>query len=371
MLLYAIFVLWVVLAPLALAAAVAAGFYTGRGTSFVQAWGYLTLYVTSEVVGTVVSAPFETGRVCFLTVCTCKWINCATVYALLRGAWPYSSAFKVPHARVATAWCSALAVLGHWVIGKRIFVRLPENGVRSDRPIIVVMRHVSTNDVVLSPYVFGWKLGFNLRMVMKKELLWDPFIEASGTRCDNYFIDRWNKSEMDLEVRGVSQLMEPPYVDCDGRCKGITIYPEGTRLTAAKRAAVLSSMEKANSPHLEHARLLKCTLPPRTKGLLSLMQAGPDADLLFMGHVGYDDAPDLLSVVRGDIFNSPLSIRIWRIPSEDVPKDEAGKIRVILDKWSELDQWCHEENQAMKQPHYLENMIALEAKSQMYMKAGF
>ena len=67
--------------------------------------------------------------------------------------------------------------------------------------------------------MFGWRLGFNLRMVMKKELLWDPFIEAAGTRCDNYFIDRWNKSEMELEVQGVSQLMAPPYQDADGRMK--------------------------------------------------------------------------------------------------------------------------------------------------------
>ena len=82
-------------------------------------------------------------------------------------------------------------------------------------------------------------------MVMKKELLWDPFIEACGTRCDNYFIDRWNKHDMEMEVQGVSALMKTPYMDADGRFKGITIYPEGTRLTPAKRASVLASMEKA------------------------------------------------------------------------------------------------------------------------------
>lgn len=194
-------------------------------------------------------------------------------------------------------------------------------------------------------------------------------IEAAGTRCDNYFIDRWNKSNMELEVQGVSQLMSPPYVDSDGRYKGITIYPEGTRLTAAKRATVLESMEKSKSPYLEHARSLRCTLPPRTKGLLSLMKCGSDADLLFMGHVGYDDAVDLLSVVRGAIFNTPLSIRIWRVPAEELAKlDEPGKIRLILDKWKELDDWCFEENQNMRQPNYLAQMIELEAESQLYLK---
>jgi 1-acyl-sn-glycerol-3-phosphate acyltransferase len=144
-----------------------------------------------------------------------------TLWAVARGHWPYSSHFKAAHTRLATAWCAGLARLGHWILGKRIFVRLPEGGVRGGVPIIVVMRHVSSNDVVLSPFVFGWRLGFNLRMVMKKELLWDPFIEAAGTRCDNFFIDRGNKSAMELEVQGVSQLMAPPYQDADGRYKVI------------------------------------------------------------------------------------------------------------------------------------------------------
>jgi hypothetical protein len=50
---------------------------------------------------------------------------------------------------------------------------------------------------------------------------------------------------MEMEVQGVSALMKTPYMDADGRFKGITIYPEGTRLTPAKRASVLASMEKA------------------------------------------------------------------------------------------------------------------------------
>lgn len=92
-------------------------------------------------------------------------------YAIATGSLPYSSRFKSFHTRVATKWCAFLAIIGHWIIGKRVFIRLPEIGIRNKVPIIVVMRHVSTNDVVLSPFVFGWMLGFNLRMVMKKELL--------------------------------------------------------------------------------------------------------------------------------------------------------------------------------------------------------
>jgi hypothetical protein len=94
-----------------------------------------------------------------------------------------------------------------------------------------------------------------------------------------------------------------------------------------------------SSPYLDHARALRCTLPPRTRGLLSLMAASGDADLVFMGHVGYDDATTLFEVMRGDIFNYPLSIRMWRVPAEEWnTKDEAGRIAVILEKWKELDE---------------------------------
>lgn len=215
--LYAGVAVWLVATPLLVAVAVVAGFATGRGTAFLQSWAYLTTYLVFEVVGTVVS---EWGRgVIRGADPLAQLATLVTLWALAQGKWPYSSEFKVGHTRLATAWCALLTRLGHWMLGKRIFVRLPEGGVRGTVPVIVVMRHVSTNDVVLSPYVFGWRLGFNLRMVMKKELLWDPFIEAAGTRCDNFFIDRWNKSDMELEVQGVSQLMAPPYQDADGRMK--------------------------------------------------------------------------------------------------------------------------------------------------------
>ncbi len=54
-LLYVGFAVWLLATPLLVAAAVVAGFATGRGTAFLQSWGYLTLYVAFEVVGTVVS----------------------------------------------------------------------------------------------------------------------------------------------------------------------------------------------------------------------------------------------------------------------------------------------------------------------------
>jgi hypothetical protein len=54
-LLYVLFAVWVLATPLLVAAAVVAGFATGRGTALLQSWAYLTLYLVFEVLGTVVS----------------------------------------------------------------------------------------------------------------------------------------------------------------------------------------------------------------------------------------------------------------------------------------------------------------------------
>ena len=344
-----IFLAWWLLSPISVSLAVVLGLVKGKGLLYVQSWGFLATYVTSEVVGTI-------------------YCNLVSLYAIATGSMPYSPRFKALHTRVATHWCSTVAAIGHWIIGKRVFIRLPETGIRTKAPVIVVMRHVSANDVLLSPWIMGYKLGFNLRMVMKRELLWDPFIEASGTRCDNYYIDRWNKENMELEVQGVSNLMRPPFQDADGRYKGITIYPEGTRLTPAKRAAVLASMERQGSSQLEYGRALKCTLPPRTKGLLALLKEGEGIDVLFMAHVGYEDAAEIPAILRGGIFNSPLSMRIWRVAAEDIPKDDQGKVDMVLQHWKVLDQWCFEEREAQTRPDYLEQMIQSEANSQLYLK---
>ena len=120
--------------------------------------------------------------------------------------------------------------------------------------MVFLFRHASTNDVILGPYILGHKLGFNLRMVMKSELLWDPFIEASGTRCDNYFINRSNKTNMDIEVQGVANLVKQPYEDDDGRMKAVCIYPEGTRMTEAKKKSILESMQRNSSPMYDYAK---------------------------------------------------------------------------------------------------------------------
>ena len=108
-----------------------------------------------------------------------------------------------------------------------------------------------------------------------------------------------------------------------------------------------------------------------TKGLLSLMkESGKDADILFMGHVGYDDAAEIPAILKGNVFNSPLSCRVWRLAAEEIPEDEEGKVKVFLEKWKEMDEWCYEERQLqLKDPvKFEQNLIELEATSQMYLK---
>lgn len=294
------------------------------------------------------------------------WVTGVTLYAMVTGSFPYDGRFKALHTRMATHWTAAMSWMGHWAIGKRMFIRLPEGGFRSGVPLVVAMRHVSTNDVVIGPHLFGWTLGYNLRMVMKKDLLWDPLIEAAGTRCDNFYINRFNHDNMDIEVEGVAQLLRGGPLDADGRVKGAVIYPEGTRHTPSKKKSVLESMERSNSPHLEFAKSLKATLPPRLKGLLALWNGCPQADLVLVGHVGYDEAMDMLAVIRGDVFNTPLSIRMWRLRADEMPKDEEGRVKAIFEKWKELDTWCHEEREAQRKnpTEYLKKMIEAENSSQ-------
>lgn len=297
----------------------------------VRAWTVIFAYVFMEVFGSII-----------------LWFF--TAYAMATGSMPYCPRFNRIHLRLATWWTYTSCVICHWIMGKAIYMELDEPLRKG--PLILAMRHASTADTPLAATLFGGVLNYNLRLVMKRELLWDPFVEACGTRCRNFFVNRENAVNMDVEVEGLRKLMEgPSQEEDDGRFKACSIYPEGTRKTEAKHQAVLRSLEKSgNLEMLEYARSLKATLPPRLKGLTALIKACPKADVLFLGHLGYDEAFSMATMVNGRIFDFPATFRVFTLHAEDIPRDDDKKMEAaVLRVWKQMDEWVYETQVAIKQ----------------------
>jgi 1-acyl-sn-glycerol-3-phosphate acyltransferase len=60
----------------------------------------------------------------------------------------------------------------------------------SPGPAIMLCRHASLADSLLSAWVVTSKARMNPRYVLKKELLADPCLDVVGNRLPNYFLDR-------------------------------------------------------------------------------------------------------------------------------------------------------------------------------------
>ena len=218
-------------------------------------------------------------------------------------------------------------------LDKRVYWQVPQRK-RPSSNAILFCRHVSSADTVLAPWVAGYLMGYSMRMVMKRELLLDPVMESLGTRCRCFFIDR-KSPEMELEIQGLVRTV-PSEEESNVCC---TIYPEGTRASEEKRALALESLRRRNSPLLPYAQKLKQLLPPRLHGPMAMLRNNPNSDLLFVGHVGYDDALTLADAITGATNHQPILVKVFRVEHRELPEEEAALEKFFLDQWAKLDAW--------------------------------
>ena len=103
-------------------------------------------------------------------------------------------------------------------------------------PAIVLSRHASYGDSLVSAWVLCCLCGLQPRYVLKRELLADPCLDIVGLRVPNHFIDR-EAVDGDAELDALSELS----VDL-GPSSVAVIFPEGTRASDAKRTRAIDKV---------------------------------------------------------------------------------------------------------------------------------
>ncbi len=195
-------------------------------------------------------------------------------------------------------------------------------------PILVFMRHASIIDNLV-PLVFVSKPhDLRIRYVLKKELLSDPALDIVGNRLPNFFVDR--ESGDDAQLEGLRQLVADL-----GSGDGAIIYPEGTRFTRKKRAAVLAKLE--GSEYYDRAVALQRVLPPRPNGPLALLDGAPEADVLFCVHRGLEGFATIGDILSGRLVGGTVDIMFRRVPREQIPSGREERIDWLYDEWATVD----------------------------------
>jgi 1-acyl-sn-glycerol-3-phosphate acyltransferase len=244
------------------------------------------------------------------------------------------------HYRLQDAWGTSLLGAVVWLFDLRVEIEERgagpgESGARLDEgPYLLLVRHASTGDTLLASALVGRPHGIRLRYVLKRELLWDPCLDVVGNRLPHVFVDR-APDDSRREIARVQALGS----DLSSR-DGVLIYPEGTRFSRAKRARVLERLAREGDlKQLEYARSLYSVLPPRSGGVLGLLEAAPFADVVVCAHTGFEGAATLAQIWRGELLHATIRVRFQRFPRASIPTSRDAQADWLRERWQQIDAW--------------------------------
>ncbi|MAT07014.1 MAG: hypothetical protein CL424_18425 [Acidimicrobiaceae bacterium] len=192
---------------------------------------------------------------------------------------------------------------------------------------IVVARHASLADSLLSAWAICGQAGLRPRYVLKKELLSDPCLDIVGLRVPNYFLDR-QAADSAAELAALRRLADGVGPDVVG-----VIFAEGTRANDAKRARALEKIAERDPDRAERLGELRRLLPPRPAGTRSMVDGAPDADVVLAWHTGFDGLDSFGGMVEKLARPlPPVRFVPRRVPRAEVPTGDA------FDRWLD-EQW--------------------------------
>lgn len=197
---------------------------------------------------------------------------------------------------------------------------------------IVIGRHRSLVDAIVPAVVFGSR-DLTVLYTLKEDLRWDPNIDIVGHRMGHVFVNR-SPADLDAELEPIRKLGRR----IDENTVGV-IFPEGTFFNEKRRARALRSLEKRDPEHVELARKMHYLLPPRPAGTLAMFDGAPDADVIMLGHVGYEtfgSVKQILANIGGD---HSVVLRAWRFARNTIPTDPSAQIDWLFERWVEMDEW--------------------------------
>ncbi|MGH0037234.1 MAG: lysophospholipid acyltransferase family protein [Myxococcota bacterium] len=228
-------------------------------------------------------------------------------------------------------WSGALLRGAIRIFGFRIEA---EGAEHTDRPMLLMLRHVSVADTLLASELVSRPHLIHLRYVLKRELLWDPCLDLVGNRLPNYFVRR-DSTDSEREIQGIRDLMADL-----GSHEGVLIYPEGTRFSRVKRERIIRRLRDGGHLGLAaRAERLEHTLPPRLGGTLALLDANPGLDVVFVAHSGFESVASFWELWNGALRDAVVRVKFWRVPALEIPRGREDRIEWLYERWQTMDRW--------------------------------
>jgi 1-acyl-sn-glycerol-3-phosphate acyltransferase len=214
-----------------------------------------------------------------------------------------------------------------------------ELAARLTRPVIVLSRHAGPGDSLLLVHQLLSVYGRRPRVVMKASLQLDPSLDVLGNRLPNVFV-RHSQAGEHIFTEQIERLARGL-----GQNDALVIFPEGGNWTPGRWRRGIRRLEHAGRRDLaSRARRMPNLLPPRPGGTLAAIEACPEADVIFVAHVGLDTILSVGDVWRRFPVDQVIRARWWRVPSPRVPREAGHEAQVqwLYGWWERIDAWITE-----------------------------
>ncbi len=244
------------------------------------------------------------------------------------------------HDRMQCWWIGNLLDAADRILGISIEwpeIDLPEN------QFIIVSRHASAADAVIPAYWMTNHLKRPVHYLLKAELGLDPALGIYGRRLGNHFVRRGDSRQRELEaITDLGHQALPR--------SATVIFPEGTYATDETRERIRSSLAaKGPSEALGLALELDVLLPPKPAGLLALLDAMPEADVVFIAHIGLEGVAEVSGIRKRTPLPHPVQLQTWTIRRADLPAGEEERIVWLNDQWRHMEHWVVEQHRLRRE----------------------
>ena len=92
----------------------------------------------------------------------------------------------------------------------------------------------------------------------------------------------------------------------------------------------------------DRARRLEGTthvVPPRPGGVIALLDACPEADVVVVAHSGLDHYPTFRELARSVPLRDPVRVTAWRVAAADIPTGDDARTAWLDEQWCRVDAW--------------------------------
>ena len=196
-------------------------------------------------------------------------------------------------------------------------------------PVVVCARHVSIADALLPAWLLG-RVGMQPRYVLKDDLLLDPSLDIVGQRLPNHFVDRV-PDDRGTELAAIEDLARGM-----GPADAAVIFPEGMVVTDLRRARAIERLTARDPARAERLAPLRLLAPIRPAGTAALLRGAPDADLVFLTHVGFEAVRRVADAPAHVPLRDPVRVEIRRVARREVPRD-ADLLPWLDEQWLRAD----------------------------------